>query len=72
MEIDFVNSALDILEGIAAGGILGMGTYIIGDAVSLLPGAFISASAVEPLAIIVGALGFVGYAIKEVRGRISA
>ena len=71
MEIDFVNSGLDIIEGVVAGGILGMATYIIGDAVSLLPGAFISASAVGPLAIVVGALGFVGYSIKKIRGRIS-
>ncbi len=70
VDIDFVNSALDIVEGLVSGGLVGLGTYIIGGAVASLPSAFITASIVSPLSVIAGAMTFVGYGIAKVRTRI--
>jgi len=61
--------ALDIIEGITAGGVVSVGTYVIGGAVSLLPGTFLAAAAVTPLAAITGALTFVGIAVHQIRKR---
>lgn len=75
MKVDFVNSAFDIIEGTVVGGILGFGAYIIGGAVAVLTpvGAnFLPLADVPPLAAIVGALGFVGYAIHNIRSRINS
>ena len=72
MEIDFVNSAFDLIEGLVAGGLTGLGTDIIGSAVAVLPNAFITTAIVPPLSIITGALAFVGYSLAKVRTRIKA
>lgn len=70
MQIDFINSAMDLLEGIVVGGLLGLGTYIIGSGVAVLPYAFINASEVQAFSVIAGALGFIGYALPNIRKRI--
>jgi hypothetical protein len=70
MQIDFVNVSLDLIEGLVAGGLLGFGAYIVVGALASLPGAFLTAAEVTPLSVLVGALGFVGYSIPKVRGRI--
>ena len=72
VEIDMVNSGLDVVEGVVWGGLAGFGADVIGGAVSALPGAFLTASAVTPLAVVVGALVFVGYAIPKIRSRIKS
>jgi hypothetical protein len=70
MEIDFVNTSLDILEGIVAGGLIGLGTEITATAVSSLPSAFLTLSMVGPLSVVAGALAFVGYSVARIRTRI--
>ena len=72
MEIDFVNSAIDIVEGVVAGGLLGVGSEIISSAVASFPNAFISTSLVAPLSVVVGALTFVGYSLHNIRNRVKA
>jgi len=72
MEIDFVNSAFDLLEGLVGGGLTGLGTDIIGTAVAGLPNSFITLAVVPSLSIIAGALVFVGYSIAKIRTRIKA
>jgi hypothetical protein len=72
MKVDFVNSALDLIEGTVIGGVLGFGAYVIGGAVSVLGGSFLAAADVTPLAVVVGALGFVGYSIQNIRSRINS
>lgn len=64
-----IDEALDIVEGITAGGVVGFGTYVIGGAVASLPSAFLTAAQVGPLSAIVGALTFVGIAVKQMRSR---
>jgi VIT1/CCC1 family predicted Fe2+/Mn2+ transporter len=64
-----VDEAFDIIEGIVDGGLIGFGAYIVGSAVSILPSSFIQPQTVTPLAVIVGALGFIGVALKNMRER---
>jgi multisubunit Na+/H+ antiporter MnhC subunit len=70
MEMDFINSSIDLIEGVVAGGLTGLGAFLIGNAVSVLPSAFISTTIVTPLSVIAGALAFVGYALPKIRARI--
>ena len=70
VEIDFVNSAFDVIEGLVAGGLTGLGADIIAGAVASLPHAFISATVVSPLSVIAGALAFIGYALPRIRSRV--
>jgi hypothetical protein len=70
MQIDFINSGLDIIEGAVAGGILGIASYVIMGAVASLPSSFLSTSVVAPLSVIVGAMGFIGYALPKIRSRL--
>ena len=72
MDIDFVNSAFDIIEGLVAGGLTGLGTDIIAGAVATLPNAFITTAVVPPLSIVAGALAFVGYSLAKIRTRIKS
>jgi hypothetical protein len=68
---NFVNDGFDLLEGVVAGGVVGIGTEIIASAVATLPHAFLSVSEVAPVSVVVGALVFVGVAIKQMRDRRS-
>lgn len=72
IEIDFVNTALDIIEGIVGGGLLGFGAYIIASAVAGLSGSFMPVGAVGGMSVIVGAMGFVGIAIHNIRARFAS
>jgi len=72
MEIDFVNSAFDLIEGLVAGGLTGLGADVIAGAVASLPNAFLTATAVPPLSVVAGALAFIGYALPRIRSRIKA
>jgi len=72
MDIDFVNSAFDLIEGLVAGGLTGLGTDIIGSAVAVLPNSFIASTVVPPLSVIAGALAFVGYSLAKIRTRVKA
>ncbi|MEM3859084.1 MAG: hypothetical protein QW478_06715 [Candidatus Micrarchaeaceae archaeon] len=72
MKIDFANTSLDVIEGITAGGLTGLGAYIIGSAVASLPSAFLAASVVTPLSVIAGALAFVGFSLPNIRTRIKS
>jgi hypothetical protein len=65
-----VSEALDIVEGVAVGGIISVGTYIVAGAVSLLPGTFLPVAAVTPLSIVTGAISFVGVAVHQIRKRL--
>jgi len=70
MPITFGESeALDIVEGIVAGGLVSVSTDIIATAVSALPGSFLSSSIVIPISAITGALTFVGIALHNIRAR---
>lgn len=64
-----VEEAFDIVEGTVAGGIIGFVMYVIAGAVSLLPGAFLTAAEVTPLSVVVGALAFLGVAVHQIRAR---
>ena len=64
-----VPEALDIIEGTASGGIASFTAYLVGGAVAQLPGSFLQASSVTPLAVVVGALTFLGVAIAKIRKR---
>lgn len=64
-----VEEALDIIEGVVVGGIIGLGAFIVSGAVASLPGAFITAAEVTPLSVIAGALAFVGTALHQIRVR---
>mgnify|MGYP001626380571 CR=1 FL=1 len=72
MDIDFLGSAIDIVEGITIGGLAGLGGEIIAYAVASFPHAFITASLVPPISVMVGALAFIGYSLHNIRGRIHA
>jgi hypothetical protein len=71
MKVDFVNTGLDLIEGTVLGGILGFGMDIIGGAVASLPNSFLASANVPAFSIVVGALGFVGYAIHSIRKRVT-
>ena len=71
MEIKFLHTAYDIIEGLVTGGLSGLGAYIVGGAVASLPNAFIGAGIVPTLSVLAGALGFVGYALPKLRNEIS-
>ena len=70
MQIDMINSAIDLIEGAVVGGLIGFGTSIISTAVSNLPGSFLSVGNAPFFSVIAGALGFVGYALPNIRKRI--
>ena len=72
MQIDFVNSGIDLIEGAVVGGLIGFGTSVIGSAVASLPNAFLHVANVPAFSIIAGALGFVGYALPNIRKRIKS
>jgi len=70
MPIQFGESeALDIIEGLVAGGLISVATDIIASAVTYMPGSFLNTSMVLPLSAITGALTFVGIAIHNIRSR---
>ncbi len=60
MPVNFQDLAYDVIGGTALGGIGGIVEYTVAGAVGSLPGAFISAGTVTPLAVITGALIFGG------------
>jgi uncharacterized membrane protein YGL010W len=64
-----VEEALDIIEGLVAGGLVGLGAFIIGGAVAALPGSFLTVAEVTPISVIGGALAFVGTALHQIRAR---
>jgi hypothetical protein len=64
-----VEEALDVIEGLVAGGLVGLGAFVVGGAVASLPGAFLTASEVTPISVIAGALAFVGTALHQIRSR---
>lgn len=66
---NFLHVALDLVEGMVAGGIIGDGAYIIASAVASLPSPVITAAEVGPLAVIAGALAFAGVALHQIRKR---
>ena len=66
---NFMSDAMDILEGIIAGGVLSIGTYIVSSGVSSITGSFLNAGAVIPISVVVGGLAFVGVSIKQMRSR---
>ncbi len=67
----FTHIALDLVEGIVFGGVLGVGTDIIATAVSTLPNSFLTPAMVSPLSVVVGALVFVGVSIHQIRQRLN-
>jgi len=70
MPIQFGESeALDIIEGLVAGGLISVATDIIASAVSYMPGSFLTTTMILPLSAITGALTFVGIAIHNIRSR---
>jgi len=70
MPITFGESeALDIIEGLVAGGIISIVTGLIGSAIASMPYTFITSIYVAPLSAITGALTFVGIAIHNIRAR---
>jgi len=70
MPIQFGESeALDIIEGVVAGGLISVATDIIASAVSYMPGSFLTTTMVLPLSMITGALTFVGIALHNIRAR---
>ena len=66
-----LDEALDILEGITAGGLVGLGTYVVAGAVATLPAAFLTVPEVAPLSAIAGALAFVGVAVGKIRAHLA-
>jgi len=70
MPISFgIEEALDILEGLVAGGLTSLATGIIASAVANLPNTFINTSYISPLSAIAGVLAFVGITLHNIRGR---
>lgn len=69
--MDFINSAFDIIEGIVAGGLMGFGAYVITGAVQTLSGSFLVGVNPVDISVIVGALGFIGYSLPNLRKRVS-
>ena len=63
--------ALDIIEGLVAGGLVGLGAFIIAGAVAALPSSFLTLAEVTPVSVIAGALAFVGTALHQIRTRNS-
>ncbi|MGC8621738.1 MAG: hypothetical protein ACP5U0_07495 [Caldisphaera sp.] len=73
MEIKFLHTALDLIEGTVAGGLVGLGFDIIANAVSVLPNSFLAVSPniVAPLSVVAGALAFIGYSLPKIRNEIA-
>jgi VIT1/CCC1 family predicted Fe2+/Mn2+ transporter len=61
--------ALDLIEGVAVGGVVGVAAYIVGGAVASLPAAFITTPVATALSVVAGGLAFVGVAISKIRRR---
>jgi hypothetical protein len=64
-----IEEALDIVEALVAGGLVGLATLIIGSAVAAFPSSFLTVAEVSPLSVLGGALAFVGTAIRQIRAR---
>ncbi len=67
----FTHIALDLVEGVVFGGVVGVGMDIIAGAVATLPNSFLTTTMVSPLSVIVGALVFVGVSIHQIRQRLN-
>lgn len=67
---NFYQISLDIVEGVVAGGLIGMSADLIASAVATVPNAFITAPFVPVFSVIAGVLAFTGIAIHQIRKRV--